>query len=337
MVRIAVDAMGGDHAPDNVVEGMLLAADRFQDHELILVGREPEIREKFAEHKGDADRFEIVHAEDVVDMHDSPVDALRKKPDSSIRKMISMLKAGDCDAVFSAGNTGAMVAASQMLLGLLPGVRRAGIAVPSPRGERPVVLMDVGANVQCKPQHLFQYGIMARELASRLYDIEKPGIGLLNVGEEEQKGNQLVRETRDLFRSVPELNYVGNVEGGDIFRGTPDVVICDGFVGNIVLKVSEGLCEFLLTMISGAFRETFGDAQSSSGAAAREKFKGVVSRFDYAEYGGAPLLGVNGTVIIGHGRSDARAIANAVRWAMRIADAKLNDHIVESISATATS
>ncbi|MCA8959506.1 MAG: phosphate acyltransferase PlsX [Planctomycetes bacterium] len=336
MVRIAIDAMGGDHAPANVVEGAIRAADRFDDHELILVGREERIREEIARQGGDPRHFEIVHAQDVVAMHDTPVDALRKKPDSSIRRMVSMMKAGECDAVFSAGNTGAMVAASQMLLGLLPGVRRAGIAVPLPRGERPVVLMDVGANVQCKPQHLVHYGVMARELASRLYGVEQPRIGLLNVGEEEQKGNQLAKETTDLFRATPSLNYVGNVEGGDIFGGKADVVVCDGFVGNIVLKVSEGLCEFLMQVISGAFREMFdgsaaGGESNGFGEMARGKFKGLMSRFDYAEYGGAPLLGVDGIVIIGHGRSDARAIANAVRWARRIADARVNDHIVESI------
>ncbi len=331
MVRIAVDAMGGDHAPANVIEGMLLAADRFDDNELILVGREEQIREEISRQGGSADRFEIVHAEEVVDMEDSPVDALRKKPKSSIRKIISMQKAGECDAVFSAGNTGAVVAASQMLLGLLPGVRRAGIAVPFPRGERPVVIMDVGANVQCKPEHLYQYGLMGKELAERLYNIDSPKVGLLSIGAEEQKGNQLVRETKDLIRAS-DLRFVGNVEGGDIFGGETDVIICDGFVGNIVLKVSEGLCEFLIQVISGSFRDMFDSAEGNGlGETARGKFKNLMSQFDYAEYGGAPLLGVNGIVIIGHGRSEARAVANAVRWARRIADARVNDHIVAAL------
>jgi len=195
--------------------------------------------------------------------------------------------------------------------------------------------MDVGANVQCKPEHLHQYGLMGKELAERLYGIEAPRVGLLSVRAQEQKGNQLVHEARDLLRAS-DLRYVGNVEGGDIFGGVTDVVICDGFVGNIVLKVSEGLCEFLIQVISGAFRDMFDGLGSCEGVpglgdTAQGKFKNLMSRFDYAEYGGAPLVGVNGIVIIGHGRSEGRAVANAIRWARRIADARVNDHIVAAI------
>lgn len=332
MVRIAVDAMGGDHAPRVVVEGMIEAASRFGDEEFILVGRREAIMAEFERLGASPEPFRIVDASEVVEMHDSPVDALRKKPDSSMRRLVSLLKKQECDAIFSAGNTGAMVAASQMLLGLLPQVKRAGIAVTLPRGQSPVVLCDVGANIQCKPLHLYQYGLMASELATRLYGVERPGVGLLNVGEEEQKGNALVKETKALF-SDSDVSFLGNVEGGDIFQGEANVVVCDGFVGNIVLKTSEGLSEFILRTISQALQGGGGGAiPEEFRGLAKTAFKQIMSQFDYAEYGAAPLLGVDGIVLIGHGRSDAKAIVNAIRWAKKFADTRVNDHIIERIA-----
>lgn len=331
MVRIAVDAMGGDHAPGVVVEGMIEAASRFGDEEFILVGRRDAILAEFERLNGSPEAFRIVDANDVVEMHDSPVDALRKKPDSSMRRLVSLLKRGECDAIFSAGNTGAMVAASQMLLGLLPEVRRAGIAVTLPRGKSPVVVCDVGANIQCKPLHLFQYAVMASELSFRLYGVSDPGIGLLNVGEEDQKGNALVKETKALFSQSP-LRFLGNVEGGDIFHGDADVVVCDGFVGNIVLKTSEGLSEYILRTIADALSNSSSqDLPAEFRSLAKDSFKRIMAQFDYAEYGAAPLLGVDGIVLIGHGRSDARAIVNAIRWAKKFADTRVNEHITERI------
>ncbi len=329
MVRLAVDAMGGDDAPRAVVAGAVLAKQRLPDLDLTLVGVEDAVRAEIAESGGDPDQFEIVHTSEIVEMHESPVEALRKKPDSSLRKTISLLKAGGCDGVFSAGNTGAMVAGATMLVGLLPGVRRAGIAVPLPVGAQPVVLIDVGANIQCKPLHLYQYATMACEFISRVYHVERPRIGLLNVGEEDQKGTRLVKETNDLLRGST-LAFVGNVEGRDIFHGDASVVVCDGFVGNIVLKVSEGLWEKVHQLLHGEVANLSGVGGGQELASA---LSSLGQKLDYNEYGGAPLLGVNGTVIIGHGRSDAKAVANALRWAREMCVVHVNDSIVESLAA----
>jgi len=332
MIRIALDAMGGDHAPSVIVDGTVLAADRFPDLQLILTGPEPTlgpaVDAAIAANGVDPsvrDRIEIAHATEAVGMHESPVEALRKKPDSSLRKMISLHKEGRCDAVFSAGNTGAVVAGATMLLGMLPGVRRAGIAVALPVGEKPVVLIDVGANVQCKPLHLVQYGVMAKEFLSRVYGTDNPHVGLLNVGEEDQKGNRLTKETHDLFRST-DIDYVGNVEGRDIFHGRCDAVVCDGFVGNIVLKVAEGMWEKLMQLIIGEI------GSLSAGGELGKIIKNMACKLDYSEYGGAPLLGVNGTVIIGHGRSDAKAVVSAVRWTREMCLVHVNDAIVEAVA-----
>ncbi len=336
MVRVAVDVMGGDHAPTPVIDGLVMAAEAHEDLELVAVGPEEVCRREFESRGVDRDRIEIYHAPEVIEMHDSPVEALRKKTRSSIHALIQLQKSGECDAIFSAGNTGAMVAASQMLLGLLPEVKRAGIAVTLPRGETPVVVMDVGANVQCKPIHLFQYGVMADQLCRLLYSIESPHVGVLNVGAEEKKGNQLVKETHELFRDST-LNYCGNVEGGDIFQGEADVIICDGFVGNIVLKTSEGLSELMLRSIFEILKDSLRDHAGDEYLEAlqrvvKETFRSATSKYDYAEYGGAPLLGVNGNVLIGHGRSDARAIANAIGWAQRMVQLKVNQHIVDALA-----
>ena len=328
MIRIALDAMGGDHAPRVCIEGSQLALEQFEDLHLDLVGPADIIEKECAEMGiTPSDRLEIVHAPEYIEMHESPVEALRKKRESSLRVMTSRLKEGQCDAIFSAGNTGAVVAASTMLLGLLPGVRRAGIAVALPV-ERPVVLIDVGANVTCKPHHLLQYAVMASEFSSRVYGIENPSVGLLNIGEEEAKGNALAKETHDLFRNA-NLNYRGNVEGRDIFHSDCSVVVCDGFVGNIVLKTAEGLWEKLNEILVH-------EVMSGGGDALKQVLGRMKKRLDYNNYGGAPLLGAKGTVIIGHGRSDAKAVASAVRWAREMVVARVNDYIVESVAAVST-
>ncbi|MCI0652721.1 MAG: phosphate acyltransferase PlsX [Planctomycetes bacterium] len=339
MIRIGIDAMGGDHAPRVVVEGAILAAQKFDDVLLKLVGPEERLRSLVLECGGDASRLEFADAPDVVEMHESPVEALRQKPRSSIRKLASLLKDGQCVAIFGAGNTGAMVAAATMYLGLLPGVKRAGIAVAIPVGQPPVILIDVGANVQCKPAHLVQYGIMASEFARRVYGVERPTVGLLNVGEEEEKGHALAKDAQELFRSAP-ISFAGNVEGRDIYRGTTNVVVCDGFVGNVVLKVSEGMWERVTEMFKHELAGRGGGAGAGAGAGAgsgaaalAQALAGLRARFDYNEYGGAPLLGVHGTVLIGHGRSDAKAVASAIRWTREMHRAQLNQAIVEAITA----
>jgi glycerol-3-phosphate acyltransferase PlsX len=335
-LSIAIDAMGGDHAPREVVRGTVDAARGNPDARLLLVGREREVREELTEAGWNGSNIEVVAAEHVIGMGESPVEALRRKRGSSIEVATRLVRTGDAVAMVSAGNTGACVAAATIFLGLLPDVRRAGIAVAFHAGDRPVVVIDVGANVYSKPEHLIQYGIMANLYARSVLGVESPRVGLLNIGEEDEKGNPLTKMTHNLFRRT-KLNFLGNVEGVQIFRGVCDVVVCDGFVGNIVLKVSEGLAERLVDLFRTTLEEAFAGSDAASGAAASSRLRGAFTslkdRLDYSEYGGAPLLGVNGVMIIAHGRSDARAISNAVRVARRMAETDVNRNITEEIRA----
>ncbi len=362
--------MGGDHAPGEIVRGSVEAARSDPDLRILLVGRENLVREELARLSWSGDRITPVQADEVVSMSDSPVEALRKKRGSSIEVAYQLVKTGRADAVLSAGNTGVCVAAATLLLGKLPEVARAGIAVVLPAGDQPVVVIDVGANVSPKVQHLLQYGIMASLYASEVLQLKNPRVGLLNVGAETEKGHSLAKVTHAEFRKS-NLNFVGNVEGGEIFQGKCEVVVCDGFVGNVVLKVAEGLAERLIGVIQARFQESIreslrkhailsmldagrasGDAPGGgspaggndpgvefSGTDIAASIEGVLTssfarlkqRFDYAEYGGAPLLGVSGVSIIAHGRSDARAIASAVRVAKRMVVAQFNQHITSAI------
>ncbi len=347
-LAIAIDAMGGDHAPGVVVRGALEAARLHPDVRLILVGIEFRVREELVAagwQASETPNLEVLHAECVIEMGDSPVEALRKKKGSSIEVATKLVRSGEAVAMVSAGNTGACVAAATILLGLLPDVRRAGIAVAFKAGERPVVVIDMGANVSSKPEHLIQYGIMASLYARSVLGIANPRVGLLNIGEEDEKGNSLTKTTHDLFQKT-RLNYCRNVEGNQVFRGAVDVIVCDGFVGNIVLKVSEGLAERFMELFKSAFEAAFKDlapalSQGSGGDRLGEKLRGVFGllkeQLDYSEYGGAPLLGVNGVMIIAHGRSDASAITNAIRVAKRMALENVNKHITEEIRALSVS
>jgi glycerol-3-phosphate acyltransferase PlsX len=285
-------------------------------------------------------------------MGDSPVEALRRKRGSSIEVATRLVRTGEAAAMVSAGNTGACVAAATIHLGLLPEVRRAGIAVTFRAGDQPVVVIDMGANVSSKPEHLIQYGIMASLFSRSVHQVDSPRVGLLNIGEEDEKGNSLAKETHALFQKT-RLNFLGNVEGNELFRGVADVIVCDGFVGNIVLKVTEGLAERLMELFGTMLEHSLGDGvgPSADGRAAdgspglgglglgalgerlRGTFKSLRERLDYSEYGGAPLLGVNGVMIIAHGRSDSRAVTNAIRVAMRMAQMDVNRHITEEIRA----
>lgn len=341
--------MGGDHAPRVVVRGAIEAARLHSDTRLILVGKEPIVREELKAagwDSSEAPNLEVLHAENVIDMGDSPVEGLRKKKGSSIEVATKLVRAGEAVAMVSAGNTGACVAAATILLGLLPEVRRAGIAVTFKAGERPVAVIDMGANVSSKPEHLIQYGIMASLYARSVHGIENPRVGLLNIGEEDEKGNSLTKTAHDLFQQT-RLNYCGNVEGNQVFRGIADVIVCDGFVGNIVLKVSEGLAERLMELFKHTFEGALKDLTPAAAPDAHapghplgklgDKLRGTFGqlreKLDYSEYGGAPLLGVNGVMIIAHGRSDARAITNAIRVAKRMAVENVNQHITEEIRA----
>jgi glycerol-3-phosphate acyltransferase PlsX len=330
VTRIAIDAMGGDHAPGALVDGAIEAIQRgyAEPGEINLVGQidkiVPILKDRGAEDMG----IELIDAHQVIEMGESPVDALRRKKDSSIVKAIGMLKEDMADAMISAGNTGAVVAASMFMLGMLKGIRRPGIGVLFNTLSGPCTLIDVGANIHCKPLQLYQYGWMAANYMRYVLNLQTPRIGMINIGEEDEKGTNLLRETHALFHSSP-LNFIGNIEGQDLFSGKCDVIVCDGFVGNVILKVSEGLGSFLqISLVEHMQKEADGEERQLWQKVLRD----VISRLDYTEYGGAPLLGVNGTVFICHGRSDTKAIYNAVRVARISVEQKVNEHIITGSS-----
>ena len=328
-MRIALDAMGGDFAPDAILDGAVEVLPQLdKDDELLLVGPQELVESKLAERKYRKGRISIVDAPDVIAMDETPIESLRKKPKSSIAVMAKMAKQGRTDAVISAGNTGACVAAFQMRMRNLPGVNRPGIAVVFPMSEGPVTICDVGANIACKPINLHQYGLMASVYSEHFLGVKNPRVGLMSIGQEDAKGNEVVKRTRELLRSDGRLNFVGNIEGRDIFRGNSDVVVCDGFVGNVILKLTEGA-------VDGLFRAIKHELMQEKPRLAL-KFKPIITRVyqkhDYNTYGGAPLLGVNGTALICHGTSQARTIRNAVLSAKNYHTQKINDKITECIS-----
>lgn len=327
-MRLGVDAMGGDLAPAEPVKGVLAARNQLGDNDkVVLIGDEAAIRAQLKD-AGDWQSFiEIHHAGQVVGMNEHPVEALRNKPDSSLARMAEMHAAGELDAIISAGNTGACVAACQMRLRRLRGVHRPGIAVICPTFYGPVAMCDVGANVSCRPQHLHQYAIMASEYMRAICHLENARVGLLSIGEEDAKGNELVKQTRELLRQDPAINFIGNAEGRDVFRGTCDVMICEGFVGNVCLKLIEGLAE-------GLFKSMYKEMTTQKPQLMGE-FEGVLkiirNKWDFNEYGGAPLLGINGICIILHGASHYRAFVNGLRVARESAAARINDRIIDRI------
>ncbi len=328
-MRVAVDAMGGDHAPREIVRGAVEGLSLLDPQdELVLIGEPQAIKRELAEAGGRPDRVHIEPASQVIGMDAEPVEALRAMPDSSIARMMRLHAAGEVDAVVSAGNTGACAAAAQLGLRTIPGVSRAGIAVVFPSFAGPIVICDVGANVSPKPHHLYQYALMCSVYAQRVLGLE-PKVGLLSVGEEEEKGNMLVRKTRELIKGDPFLNFVGNIEGRDLINGgCANVVICDGFVGNVALKIIEGTVEALQRNFAAAIAEALPEMATQVEQVVRKIFQ----HLDYAEHGGAPLLGVDGVMMICHGRSDHRAIANAVRVAGEFVRAGVNGFISEQLA-----
>jgi len=321
--------MGGDHGPQELIAGALLAVDQ-TDLTIFLVGDESVLNTHLSAVSASQEklaRLKIVHAPTTVGMDENPVDAIRKKKDSSIMVAFDLVKSGEASAAVSAGNSGATLAAAVRKLGRLKNVARPGLASIFPTIKGPVVIMDVGANVECRPVHLYQFGVMASGF-SRLYDVDKPRVGLLTIGEESGKGNSLVKEAYALLEKSP-LNFIGNVEGRDVFQGDVDVIICDGFVGNIVLKISEGLAEAAMKMLKD---EIVKSTMAKIGyLLARPAFNMFKKRVDYAEYGGAPLLGVKGTSIICHGKSSAFAIKNALIEAMQMERIKINEVITRDL------
>ena len=326
-MRLAIDAMGGDFAPREIVRGALAARDALPEDEIILVGDSAAIRRELQEAGAAPDRLTIVHASQRVGMADLPVEAVRKKPDSSMRRATELMAQGKADAVISAGNTGAFVAAAHMVVKRLPGIRRPGISVVFPTFYGPVVLIDVGANVDSRPIHLLQYALMASLYARKVIGIKSPRVGILNIGEESEKGNTLALESRRLIEKAP-LRFCGNAEGRDIFNGRFDVIVCDGFVGNIVLKCVEALVSNMFQVIMEEFKTLDPKAAAPLGPVLKE----LRRRHDAEEYGGAPLLGVDGIVIICHGNSSARAITNALRAAATYARQQVNRTIIEAVA-----
>ncbi len=323
--------MGGDFAPKAVIEGVCEALETLPDESrLFLVGDRDRIEAELVR-VGCADdpRLGIKHASQVVDMHDSPAQAIRSKRDSSVNVAVGLAKKGEADAVVSAGSTGAAVASTVLQLRMLPGIERPGIAAvfPSPTGH--FVLLDAGATVDCKPVHLLHYAVMGDVYARHILGYESPRIGLLNVGGEKSKGNELTKETFRLLRQVPDISFVGNIEGHDLFEDSVDVVVCDGFVGNVVLKTSESLANALGHILKRSLQKT--PLRKAGYLLSRQAYQELKQLSDYAEYGGAPLLGVNGVCIIGHGSSSPKAIRSAIRVAGEFVSHQVNQHIVERV------
>ncbi|MGE5892821.1 MAG: phosphate acyltransferase PlsX [bacterium] len=317
---IALDAMGGDYAPDVNIEGAVEVACKQRDVHIILVGDERRISQGLKRKKYPVSSISVRNASEVVSMHESPSTVLRRKKDSSIAVAVDLVKEKRADAVVSAGHSGVAMAMSLIKLGKAMGVDRPAIATIMPSLKNPFVLIDAGANVDCEPKNLYEFGLMGSAYFTAMFDNPIPKVALLSIGEEETKGNELTKEAFKLFRDS-SINFIGNIEGKDMFKGKADVVVCDGFAGNISLKISEGLAEAILKMLK---REIGSSITGRIGylfmKPALKKFK---QQTDYAEYGGAPLLGINGTCIISHGRSSAKAIRNAINVADRVASRKL--------------
>ncbi len=330
--KIAIDAMGGDKGPGPLIEGALLAVAE-SGSEIVLVGDEHLLGTEMKAYTHGRDPLTIRHASEVIEMGESPASAFRKKKAASIRIAMEMLQAGETDAVISAGHTGAALAAAALVLKLLPGIDRPAIAtlIPTMRGHS--IILDVGANIDCKPLHLYQFGIMGSAYAKYILQQEHPRVGLLSNGEEENKGNEMTREAFQMLRKS-SLNFVGNVEAKAVYRGFADVIVCDGFIGNIALKISESFAEMLQSAMGEVRTHSLWSKMGSlllKPCVTRLKQK-LKQKMEYEEYGGAPLLGVNGTCLIAHGASSARAIKNAIGLAERLLTHQVNMHIQEDLA-----
>lgn len=331
-MRIALDVMGGDFAPQTTVDGAMAALQADPGLELVLVGDRPGIETLLEKAGSSGERLRIQEADGHVDMHEKPTEALRKKPNCSIAVCWRLMAGREVDALVSAGNTGAVVAAGLKTRLFLKGVKRPGIAVALPTARGRSVLMDVGANPAARPEHLYQYGVMGAVYARNMLGIPEPRIGLMNIGSEEGKGNDLYRDTHQfLVHSRLKDYYIGNVEGRGLYQGDADVLICEGFVGNVVLKVSEGMAQFML----GAVAEEVMRHLNADREPVAEAFRALGKRYAYSEAGGAPLLGIDGICIICHGSSDANSIANALKGAMSVNNREINAQIVSELAETA--
>jgi glycerol-3-phosphate acyltransferase PlsX len=319
--------MGGDEAPTHIVDGALAAARHF-DLGVTLVGPSSRLEEELTRHPGaDLRRVRVVHADAVVEMAESPAAALRRKPTASIRVAAEIVARGEAGALFSAGHTGATVMAAHAAFGMLPGADRPALAATVPTRGRPAALLDVGASVECRPQHLLQFAVMGTVYARVALGLDQPRVALLSIGEEATKGNELTREAHRLLRASP-LAFIGNIEAKDLYSGAADIIVCDGFTGNIALKVSEGLVELVEELLSEELPRV-------GALLTRRALRRFRRRVDYSEYGGAPLLGLAGIAIVGHGRSSAKAVRNAVAMAYRFASSRFIERVERDIAALA--
>lgn len=327
-MRIAVDAMGGDYAPGVIVEGAFLAASEYRCG-VVLVGDKSAIESVISEKNLSSQHVEICHASSVIGMDESPSSALRHKKDSSLRIAVDLVKRKEADAVVSAGNTGASMAVSKVVLRPIKGVGRPAIVTVLPSLKSPSLLLDVGANVDCKPVHLKEFALMGSIYAQDILGIKDPRVGLLNIGEEKDKGNELTKESYSLLEKT-DINFIGNVEAKDVYNGNADVFVCDGFIGNVSLKFSEAVAETIAVFLKNEIKKSF--LNKLGYLLLRSSFKAIHKKVDYSEYGGAPLLGINGICIISHGNSSAKAIKNAVRVAKECVENNVIQHINNSFS-----
>ena len=329
-MRIAIDGMGGDNAPQAVVNGVIQALNEFNDLEFYITGPEDIIKEQLKKENYTGDKITIIDAKEVISTNEHPVMAIRKKKDSSLCKALNLVKEKKCDAVLSAGSTGAFLAGCNFIVGRIKGVKRPALAPIMPGKKGPFMVVDAGANVDCKPEYLVQFAHMGREYYKGVLKAEDPSIGLVNIGVEEEKGNELTKNTYQLLKEEKGLNFVGNVEPRDVTLGDTHVLVCDGFVGNTILKMYEGTASTVLKIIK--------DEMLSSGITAKigalllkPVFNSIKKKFDYKEYGGAPFLGVDGICIKAHGSSDGKAFKNAIRQSKEFYDSKVLDKIKEEL------
>lgn len=326
--RIAIDCMGGDHGPSVTVPAAIRFLAEHPAAHLILVGREDVLRPLLGAHLSDP-RFRLVHASEVVGMDESPALALRNKKDSSMRVAINLVKSGEADACVSAGNTGALMAISRFVLKMLPGIERPAICAPLPTVNGHTHMLDLGANVDCGPEHLLQFGIMGAMLVAAMEHKERPTVGILNIGEEEIKGNEVVKAAAELLRSSG-LNFIGNVEGDGIYRGDADVIVCDGFVGNVALKTSEGLAQMLASSLKSEFKRNW--LTKMAALAAISVLNNFKKRFDHRRYNGAILLGLRGISVKSHGSADVLSFGHAIRRAWDAAENRVLERITARLA-----
>ena len=328
-MRIAIDGMGGDNAPQAVINGVIQALNEYNDLEFYITGPEEVIKEQLAKEGYNGDKINIVDAKEVISTNEHPVMAIRKKKDSSLCKALNLVKEGTCDAVISAGSTGAFLAGCTFIVGRIKGIKRPALAPVMPGKNGSFIIVDAGANVDSKPEYLVQFAHMGKEYYKGVLNGENPSVGLVNIGEEAEKGNDLTKETFKLL-SEEKLNFIGNIEPRDITKGDVNVIVCDGFAGNTILKMYEGTASTIMKVIKEEVMAS-GIVSKIGAVLLKPVFNNIAKRFDYKEYGGAPFLGVDGICIKAHGSSDARAFKSAIKQAKMFYDNKVLDKIKENI------